>query len=323
MKHALWLFPLLGALGALLHGCVVDGVCRTSDDCHGNEICRNNVCALECLDDSACELDRGCVDNRCVLAKGCIGCPYPQTAHGQSQCIHGLCKVLACDAGYMNADNNPRNGCECDQNAGPCTPADGDDDPEQDAETLTCPSDMVNIDNLFCMDTWEASRPDATADAGGSDPGAATSRPGVIPWLPVSKAIAAAACETAGKRLCNAAEWEMACQGPAMTVYGYGDDYDPVICNGIDSYCRCDPYPHCFDDCGADYHVMPTQSFAGCVNGYGLYDINGNVWELVNSSDASEHFRGGAYNCSDSEALHKCTYDATWGPTAKGFRCCK
>jgi formylglycine-generating enzyme required for sulfatase activity len=54
-----------------------------------------------------------------------------------------------------------------------------------------------------------------------------------------------------------------------------------------------------------------------------VYDINGNVWELADTNDGLEHFRGGAYNCSDSEALHRCDHDGTWGPSARGFRCCK
>jgi formylglycine-generating enzyme required for sulfatase activity len=91
------------------------------------------------------------------------------------------------------------------------------------------------------------------------------------------------------------------------------------------------PYPHCYNQvsnegggpCGAAFRVMPTGSFPDCVNAYGVYDINGNVWEIVDTDDGLEHFRGGAYNCGDSEMLHKCDYDATWGPSAKGFRCCK
>jgi len=40
-------------------------------------------------------------------------------------------------------------------------------------------------------------------------------------------------------------------------------------------------------------------------------------------SPGGEHFRGGAFNCGDSETLHRCDYDADWGLTARGFRCCK
>jgi formylglycine-generating enzyme required for sulfatase activity len=204
---------------------------------------------------------------------------------------------------------------------------------------------MVLVNNTFCIDRYEASRPDATASSPGTQTGAARCAAGVIPWTtwPLTQADAATACALAGKRLCSAAEWQQACSGPQQTIYGYGNLYDPTICNGIDTYCLCGagqpcdgvtpcPYPHCFNQpppggtpaqgCGAFFHVTPTGALPGCVNGWGLFDMNGNVWEVIASSDGLDHFRGGAYNCGDSETLHRCDYDATWGPTAQGFRCC-
>ena len=67
----------------------------------------------------------------------------------------------------------------------------------------------------------------------------------------------------------------------------------------------------------------PTGNSPNCASDYGVYDLNGNVWEVVDHGDNKEHFRGGAYNCYNSEQLHRCDYDADWGPSAKGFRCCK
>lgn len=202
-----------------------------------------------------------------------------------------------------------------------------------------CPPDMVRVDD-FCMDTYEASRADATAVSQGVLPFAA-SRKGVMPWFPVDLQTARDACEAMEKRLCTLDEWVEGCSGPSGTVYGYGNEYDPTICNGIDTYCDCGgamcgglstcPYPHCFNQaspqgggpCGAMFHVEPTGSFPECVSAHGAVDINGNVWELADTYDGLEHFRGGAFNCSDSEALHRCDHDGTWGPTARGFRCCK
>lgn len=207
-----------------------------------------------------------------------------------------------------------------------------------------CPPDMVPVDGLFCIDVYEASRPDATATSYGVDSSSATSRAGVLPWLPVTLAQARTACENAGKRLCLPWEWETTCQGPQVTVYPYGDDYDPSTCNGIDTFCSCSstecssvdpcPYPHCYhappdgetspsNGCGATFHVTATGSFPNCTNAYGTYDISGNVWEVVDTNDGQQHFRGGAFNCFNSENLHACLYDATWNPSAKGFRCCR
>jgi hypothetical protein len=198
---------------------------------------------------------------------------------------------------------------------------------------IRCPLPcMVNVDDLFCIDIYEASRPDATETAEGTSSTRAVCKEGVLPWQGVDLATARAACEAAGKYLCKLDDWVIACQGPQRTVYPYGDEYDPVICNGIDSYCTCDtgpcssaspcPYPHCFQVCGASFRVDPTGARPGCTNSWGTFDISGNVWELTDTNDGLLHFRGGAYNCSNSAALHRCDHDGTWGPSARGFRCC-
>lgn len=208
-----------------------------------------------------------------------------------------------------------------------------------------CPPCMVLINGLFCIDRHEASRADATATHQGLSTAAPRCRAGVLPWYTMSltRVDASAACALAGKRLCSTAEWRQACQGPQQTVYSYGNSYDPVVCNGIDRFCFCGagsacqnvtpcPYAHCFNQaptgnpsgpaCGSMPHEVPTASHAACVNGWGLYDMNGNVWELADGGDGQDHFRGGAYNCIDSETLHRCDFDITGGVSARGFRCC-
>ena len=328
-------------------GCAVDSICMHETDCRDGETCVGGACKHTCTTDTQCDggdiclaegycgdpecdrdadcvIDAVCLEHHCVPAQGCLGCPYPDAPHGTAQCLHGDCRLLSCENGWEDADGNPRNGCECDASAGPCTPdGDADEGEEQEIIPLECPADMVNIENMFCIDIWEASRPDATETDPGMDSGYATSRKNVRPWTITMLSVAKDACAAAGKRLCNPAEWQKACQGPSMTVYAYGDVYDPLMCNGIDTYCNCEPYPGCYNDCGAGLHMNPTNFFDTCTNGYGVFDMNGNVWEAVSSSDGAEHFRGGAYNCRDSATLHKCDYDATWGPAAKGFRCCK
>jgi formylglycine-generating enzyme required for sulfatase activity len=199
---------------------------------------------------------------------------------------------------------------------------------------------MVPVGEAFCVDQYEASRPDATAQSAGADSSQATSREGVLPWVPVEYATAKSACEAAGKRLCTESELQGACSGPDETTYPYGNNYDPTTCNGVDTYCRCDsancadlaicPYPHCYNEspegtvglgCGADLRVMPTGSFSSCVNEYGAFDLSGNVWELVERGDETSWYVGGAYNCLDSEALHQCD-SLEQNVSARGFRCC-
>lgn len=265
--------------------------CNRDDDCAAVEICSLGDCVVGCRPD----------DVRCPLG---------------TECRDGFCRSTV-DAGIVDAATT-------------------------DSASTPCPADMVLVDGIYCVDRYEASRPDATATSAGSDESRATSRVGVLPWFPVTLEVAMAACSGAEKHLCTAAQYQNACQGPDQTVYAYGDDYDPVICNSIDTYCRCStdscaaiaecPYPHCYNQpppgqsepgggCGATPHAMPTGSFPGCTNEYGVYDINGNVWEMVNDGSGGYEFRGGAYNCIDSEKLHRCDYTAG-SILAKGFRCC-
>lgn len=200
-------------------------------------------------------------------------------------------------------------------------------------EPLDCPTDMASIDDVFCMDLHEASRPDATDDDAGGDSSRATSRPGMLPWQVETNQQAQTACTAAGKDLCTAVQWQAACEGPETTIYAYGDVYDPVICNGIDRFCRCGadtgcadeavcPFPGCYHRCGADFRVLPTGASRECRGPHGVFDLNGNLWEHVKGGDASQ-VRGGAFNCSDSERFHRCDYvPSNWAPLALGFRCC-
>jgi hypothetical protein len=173
-----------------------------------------------------------------------------------------------------------------------------------------CPEDMAPVDNAFCIDRYEASRPDATWTDPGSDSSRAVSAAEVIPWQVAENAIAKEACVAAGKRLCTPTEWRLACEGPDRTAYSYGNNYDPSACNGIDA----------FDE--DDFHLSPTGQFERCTNQWGLFDMNGNLWEHV-AGGTRMTVRGGAYNCSDSETYHRCNYiPGNWEPAALGFRCC-
>lgn len=247
--------------------------------------------------------------------------------------------VVADTLGPGTCEGAP-DGASCDD-GDPCTAPDrcldglcvgGAQDP------CVCPEGMVVADG-FCIDQYEASRPDATPWSMGGDTSRATSREGVIPWFPIERAAALVACEAAGKRLCTVDEIGTACAGPEGRTYPYGDTYVAEACNGIDAFCYCDsgpcataptcPYPRCYDrapdgsagGCGAAFGVRPTGSFPGCVNAYGAYDLSGNVWELVDLGTATSWYRGGAFNCLDSESLHRCG-GLYQGISARGFRCC-
>jgi formylglycine-generating enzyme required for sulfatase activity len=200
----------------------------------------------------------------------------------------------------------------------------------------------------FCIDKYEASRPDATADSAGVDNSRAVSRKGVLPWFvnPMTAERLAefkAACKSADKRICASDEWFTACGGPSISTYVFGDVFSVETCNSVDTYCddycvengipedTCNMSTNCGYDCGVSgdgiecFRAAPTGSFGGCTNDFGTFDINGNVWEIVPSSEDERGYevRGGAFNCASPSVRLKCSYNATWTALFAGFRCCK
>ncbi len=138
-------------------------------------------------------------------------------------------------------------------------------------------SETVWVDE-FCIDIYEASQPDATAESFGSwirgqpIPGA-TSRPGVLPWVLISWNEAKVACAHAGKRLPTLAEWQTAFSGYGGADWPWGsDEYDETQAAGCYiNYSYCDQFPTggcCYENCAGD------QCFTTC-------DMVGNVSEWV------------------------------------------
>ncbi len=283
-----WLHSSLIVAGVTL---ILIPIARTSTGCLTR--CDTNA---DCPEGVCDEVSGFCIEAECGEDADCGGAPF--------ECVERSCEIVCSD------------------------------------DAVSCPDDMVPVCGAYCIDIWEASRSDATADSPGSDGSVAVSQPAVLPWYSsdsetgMNAQIATAACEAAGQRLCSPFEWEVVCSTTDGLRYSYGEDYSASTCNGIDAFCDCDEdgepdgedaYPHCRDDCPTDYSVMPTGSFSSCVSAFGAYDINGNVWEVVSSDDELNHYRGGAYNCTDSEHLHQCAYDGLENggfPSAKGFRCC-
>ena len=138
-------------------------------------------------------------------------------------------------------------------------------------------SETVWVDE-FCIDIYEASQPDATAESFGSwirgetIPGA-TSRAGVLPWVLISWNEAKVACAHAGKRLPTLAEWQTAFSGYGGADWPWGsDEYDETQAAGCYiNYSYCDQFPTggcCYENCAGD------QCFTTC-------DMVGNVSEWV------------------------------------------
>jgi hypothetical protein len=177
----------------------------------------------------------------------------------------------------------------------------------------------------FYIDTYEASHPDATATSTGVSAARSCSNPSVIPWRNVSFNAAQAACAAAGKTLCSAAQWQSACEGPANTVYPYGNTFSATTCNTE----PFDGVPGAPDD---DV-LLATGALPMCVSAPGALDLSGNLKEWTNEITGQTGqgtniavLRGGAFDTPAIGAT--CDFRTsraavdTLDPTY-GFRCCR
>lgn len=181
--------------------------------------------------------------------------------------------------------------------------ADSDIDIDSDGLPIGCPRrpDMVVISTTelrFCIDRYETSR-------GGS------SLAGEQPWTGLTHAEAVSVCSLEGKRLCLQEEWLAACQGAEHQAYPYGEEYNPLACNGREQ----------------SLSVAPTGSLENCEGGYpGLFDMSGNVWEWVGSCDGDSCPMAGGSVGSLSGYQLACDSLTTLSSSAVhenvGFRCC-
>lgn len=213
-------------------------------------------------------------------------------------------------------------------------------------EGATCPDDMANVDDRFCIDVYEASLVDAKSGQPWSAFEAvpetaevkAVSAPGVFPVGYISGGTAEKACRNAGKRLCSPTEWRKACYGPDDVMFGYGPRREERRCNDHGKSPMMHYYPQVEQSwalVGAqemndprlnqlEGTLMKTGENPGCTNGYGVFDMVGNLHEWT--SEPSGTFQGGYYldthingdGCSYRTTAHGFGYH----DYSTGFRCC-
>ncbi len=164
---------------------------------------------------------------------------------------------------------------------------------------------------------------------------------GVVPQGYISQVQAASACQTAGKRLCTASEFSLACRGPdhnaaypyggslhqrgkcnegkgsaVQAVFGMGVPYDKSLMNDP----RLNRWPG---------GLAKTGSYAGSVSPYGVYDLVGNLheWGAEVAPNGHGYFRGGYYGDAELNGPG-CNYVTTahaaiYHDYSTGFRCCQ
>jgi hypothetical protein len=211
-----------------------------------------------------------------------------------------------------------------------------------------CPADMASIDDRFCVDKYEGSLVETLST--GEERAwpyylpieghtvRAVSQKGVYPQGYISGKQAQDACHASGKRLCKATEWKKACQGPDPKRYGYGNEHRVGTCNDNGRSPMAMFYGNeiathrawTWDRMNdpqlnqAAKTLAETGSHEGCTNGYGVYDMVGNLHEWVD--DRNGTFQGGYYldvrqngeGCSYRTDAHEYSYH----DYSTGFRCC-
>ncbi len=215
-----------------------------------------------------------------------------------------------------------------------------------------CPSGMAYIDaepsHAFCIDRWEATVVEVNGSSESPHSAVqpvtnlkvkAVSRAGVKPQGYISKNEAESACKNAKKRLCTGEEWERACRGKKPTQFPYGDERKPGYCNdsGKAPLASLHPNEEVYSEASAmndprineaPNTVANTGSFAKCKNGWGVYDMVGNLheWTADVHGGGLGTFRGGYYQdthlngdgCSYKTTAHAVDYH----DYSTGFRCC-
>jgi len=263
-----------------------------------------------------------------------------------------LSMAVACGGADDGAQPVPDAGTDSQvEDAGPDSAPDVSTDAiDEPPPSGPCPTGMSYVSaGAFCVDRWEAQvevwngaafephSPYETLDAVSGTYRAVTA-PSVVPQGYISGEQSLEACLGAGKRLCSAEEYRMACRGTPDTTYPYGALYQAGACNegrpvhpllelyGADAGSEIWDSAHMNDPAinqQADT-VALTGQYSECTSDYGTFDMVGNLDEWVDDPDGT--FLGGFYvdaeingsGCEYTTTAHQFGYH----DYSTGFRCC-
>jgi hypothetical protein len=154
---------------------------------------------------------------------------------------------------------------------------------------------------------------------------------GVKPAAMVSYHEAKQACAADGKRLCEADEWMLACEGARTWPYPYGIERTAGACNVDRRPLRPDPEALASPrDVSVEIERvdqrMPSGALTGCRSSYGIRDTTGNLAEWVHDREGDPSqtvLAGGGWGrvratCRSLDDSR----DADYRAPETGFRCC-
>ena len=176
-----------------------------------------------------------------------------------------------------------------------------------------CLESVVRVGDVEVF-AYEASRPDADGEGPGVDETRACSKGGVWPWSGMTRAEAAAACAASGFELCGGETWFRLCAGddPAdERDFPYGSAYVNARCN---------------DHISGGGALEVTGARPMCRTRDGLYDMSGNLWELMAEGERrGASWKVGAVTFRLDAAKCHAHFDVPEGFYAVdlGFRCCR
>jgi sulfatase modifying factor 1 len=263
----------------------------------------------------------------------------------------GTCVILAAGTIVLGAEGAPP---QRTATSAILAPPHVEESPVVDA---SCPDGMILVDGDFCSfvvqacehfvdnqanrDRCESYRASSPCLGGAKHERFCIDRyefpnlKGIKPIAAVNWDEASAGCARVGKRLCSNDEWTLACEGPERLPYPYGYDRDSKACNidrpyeTPDNDKLNDPYKRAIEMQRLDRREE-SGAREGCVSGYGVHDMTGNVDEWVSNPKGKvddkpyrSGLKGGWWGPVRNRCRPMTTDHNEWhqGP-AIGYRCC-